>query len=230
MIRNLDRLQAAQDSLVASQERYRTLSRRLLQQQEQERASLARELHDQLGQSLVAIALNLELMKGDLSPASKARVPESMRAIEKMIEQVRTLAFELRPASLDEFGLVGALRIIVVRHGERSGSRASFTATPIEMRAPVEIETACFRIAQEALSNITRHSRARHVDVTLVAQDDTLVLTIKDDGAGFDVDAARRGLGIVGMEERAELAGGHLEIESAPGAGTTIRARFPLHS
>jgi signal transduction histidine kinase len=229
MIRNLDRLQAAQDSLLASQERYRTLSRRLLEQQEQERAALARELHDQLGQSLVAIALNLELMKGDLPPASRARVPESMRAIEKMIEQVRTLAFELRPASLDEFGLAGALRLLVVRHGERSGARATFTATPIELRAPTEVETACFRIAQEALSNITRHSRAHNVNVTLVAQDNTLALTIKDDGIGFDVALARTGLGLVGMCERAELAGGHLDVESAPDAGTTLRASFSLH-
>jgi signal transduction histidine kinase len=227
MMTNLEQLQQARDSLQASQERYRALSRRLLERQEHERASLARELHDQLGQSLVAVSLNLDAIKGELSPASRARIPESLRAIEEMIKQVQTLAFELRPSTLDEFGLVGALRLLVARHGERTGVRASFTATPTDARASVEIETACFRIAQEALSNVARHARARHVEVTLTAQDAALEVTVRDDGVGFNVEPLRTGLGLVGMGERAELAGGRLDIESAPGAGTTLRARFP---
>jgi signal transduction histidine kinase len=226
MMTNLEQLQQARDSLQASQERYRALSRRLLERQEHERASLARELHDQLGQSLVAVSLNLDAIKGELSPASRARIPESLRAIEEMIKQVQTLAFELRPSTLDEFGLVGALRLLVARHGERTGVRASFTATPTDARASVEIETACFRIAQEALSNVARHARARHVEVTLTAQDAALEVTVRDDGVGFNVEPLRTGLGLVGMGERAELAGGRLDIESAPGAGTTLRARF----
>ena len=230
MMTNLERLQQSQDSLLASQERYRSLSRRLMEQQEHERGVLARELHDQLGQSLVAVSLNLEAIKGDLSPAASARVPESQRAIEKMIEQVQTLAFELRPSTLDEFGLAGALRLLVARHGELARVRASFTAHPPDARAPVEIETACFRIAQEALSNVARHASARHVEVTLTAQGVDLELTARDDGVGFDVERLRTGLGLVGMAERAELAGGRLDIESAPGAGTVLRARFPLPS
>jgi signal transduction histidine kinase len=106
--------------------------------------------------------------------------------------------------------------------------RASFTATPTDARAPVEIETACFRIVQEALSNVARHARARHVEVMLTAQDVTLEVTVRDDGVGFDVERGRTGMGLVGMGERAELAGGRLDIESVPGAGTTLRARFPL--
>jgi signal transduction histidine kinase len=228
MMTNLEQLQRAQDNLQASQDRYRALSRRLLEQQEHERASLARELHDQLGQSLVAVSLNLEAIKGELSPASSARVPDCKRAIKKMIEQVQTLAFELRPSTLDEFGLVGALRRLVARHGERAGVRASFSATPTDVRAPVEVETACFRIAQEALSNVARHARARHVEITLTTHDAVLELTIRDDGVGFNVERRRTGLGLVGMDERAELAGGCLDIEAAPGAGTTVRASFPL--
>jgi signal transduction histidine kinase len=227
MITNLERLQQSQDSLRASQERYRSLSRRLLEQQEHERSALARELHDQLGQSLFAVSLNLEAIKGELPPAARARVPESTRAIEKMIEQVRTLAFELRPSTLDEFGLVGALQFLVARHGERTGVRATFSATT-DARAPAEIETACFRIAQEALTNVARHAHARRVEVTLTAQDVALEVTIRDDGVGFDVERLRTGPGLVGMGERAELAGGRLDIESAPDAGTTVRARFPL--
>jgi signal transduction histidine kinase len=230
MMTNLEQLQQSQDTLRASQERYRSLSRHLLEQQEHERAALARELHDQLGQSLYAVSLNLEAIKGDLSPAASARVPESARAIEKMIEQVRTLAFDLRPLILDEFGLVEALRNLVARHGERARVRASFTATPTDARAPVEIETACFRIVQEALSNVARHARARHVEVTLTVQDVALKVAVRDDGVGFNHERLHTGLGLVGMGERAELAGGTLDIESAPGAGTTVRARFQLPS
>ena len=145
-----------------------------------------------------------------------------------MFEQVRTLAFELRPAVLDEFGLVEALRNLVTRHGERAGVRASFTATPPDARAPVEIATGCFRIVQEALSNVARHAHARHVEVTLTAQDAALEVTVSDDGVGFNVERLRTGLGLVGMGERADFAGGRLDVESAPGAGTTLRARFPL--
>jgi signal transduction histidine kinase len=187
MMTNLEQLQQSQDNLRASQERYRALSRRLLEQQEHERASLARELHDQLGQSLVAVSLNLAAIKSELSPASSARVPESVQAIKRMIEQVQTLAFELRPSWLDDFGMVGALRLLVERHGERTGARASFNAEPPNARAAADIETACFRIAQEALSNIARHARAHHVDVTLTAQDVALELTVRDDGVGFNV-------------------------------------------
>jgi signal transduction histidine kinase len=228
MITNLEQLQQSQDSLRASQERYRSLTRRLLEQQEHERGTLARELHDQLGQSLVAVSMNLEAIKGEVSPAARARVPDSLRIIETMIDQVQTLAFELRPALLDDVGLVEALRNLVTRHGERTGVPARFTARPAGARAPVEIETACFRIVQEALSNMARHAHARHVDVALTAQDGALEVTVKDDGVGFDVERRRTGLGLVGMAERAELVGGHLDIESAPGAGTTVRARFPL--
>ena len=106
--------------------------------------------------------------------------------------------------------------------------RASFNVTPTDARAPIEIETACFRIVQEALSNVARHARARHVEVALTAQGVALEVTVRDDGVGFNVDRLRTGLGLVGMAERAEFAGGRLDIESAPGAGTTVRAHFPL--
>jgi signal transduction histidine kinase len=228
MMRNLERLQRAHDDLRASQERYRSLSRRLLEIQERERGTLARELHDQLGQSLVAVLLNLTVIKDELSSAARARVPESVRLIKEMIGQVQTLAFELRPPMLDQMGLVQALQDLVTQHAERAGVRARFTATPTDARAPVEIETACFRIVQEALSNVARHARARHVDVTLTTQDVALEVTVRDDGVGFNVERLRTGLGLVGMGERADFVGGRLDVESAPGAGTTVRARFPF--
>jgi signal transduction histidine kinase len=230
MLTNLDQLHQSQVTLRASQDRYRSLSRRLIEQQEQERGALARELHDQLGQSLVAVALNLHAIESELSPTTRARVPESTLILKKAIEQVRTLAFELRPPLLDEFGLVEALENLVTRYGERAGLHASFTATPTEARTPVEIEVACFRIVQEALSNVARHASARHVEVTLAAQDAALEVTVRDDGIGFHVEGRRAGLGLLGMGERAELVGGNLDIKSAPGAGTTVRVRFPLPS
>ena len=230
MTRNLEHLQQAQDSLRESQERYRSLSHRLLAQQELERRALARELHDQLGQSLVAVSLNLEVIKGELSPASGTRVRESMEAIEKMVVQVETLAFELRPSMLDD-GLAEALRLLVAAHGERARVRTSFTATPADARAPAEIETACFRIAQEALTNVARHARARHVEVTLTVHDDALEMTIRDNGVGFNVERLRMmSPGLIGMRERAELAGGRFDIESALSAGTIVRVCFPLPS
>jgi len=228
MMTNLEQLQQSEDSLRASQERYRSLARRLLEQQEHERGALARELHDQVGQSLTAILLELQAIKGELSPSSRARVPESVRMIKTMIKQVQTLAFELRPAMLDEFGLVKALRNLVTRHGERLGVPAGFMATPIDARAPVEIETACFRIVQEALSNVARHARAEHVEVTLTVQDAALEVTVRDDGVGFNLERQGTGLGLLGMGERADFVGGRVDIESAPDAGTTLRARFPL--
>jgi signal transduction histidine kinase len=228
MMTNLEQLQVAQDSLRESQERYRSLSRRLLEQQEHDRGVLARELHDQLGQSLIAIFMNLQAIKAELSPASRARVPESMQIIKTMLKQVQTLAFELRPSLLDEIGLAEALQNLVTRHGERTGMGASFTATPTDARAPVEIETACYRIVQEALSNVTRHARARHVEVTLTVEDVALEATVRDDGVGFNVERLGAGLGLMGMGERADLAGGRLDFKSVPGAGTTVRVRFPL--
>ena len=228
MMTNLKELQRAQDSLRESQARYRLLAHRLIEQQERERASLARELHDQLGQSLVAVALNLAAIRGKLPAESGERIPESMEAIEKMIEQVETLAFELRPSTLDDIGLVGALQLLVERHGERTGVHASFTGPSTDVRIPPEVETACFRIVQEALSNVARHARSRNVQVTLTLQNLYLELAVRDDGVGFDANTTRRGMGMVGMAERAELAGGQLDVETGPGVGTTLRVGFLL--
>jgi PAS domain S-box-containing protein len=228
VLTSLLELQQAKEALRTSQTRYRTLSRHLLEIQERERSQLARELHDQFGQSLICVSLNLRAIKDELSPASHAPVPESLELIEQLLEQVRSLAFELRPAALDDLGLVAALRGLVARHGERTGVRASFIGAPADLQVTAEIETASFRIVQEALTNVARHAGAAQVEVTLAVQGDALEVSVRDDGVGFDVDERRDGLGLVGMSERAALAGGQLEIESAPGAGTTLRARFLL--
>jgi PAS domain S-box-containing protein len=225
---SVDQLRRAKAALRASQDRYRELSSRLVDMQERERTVLARELHDQLGQSLVGVSLTLNAIQGELTPSSRERIPETLQVIEQMLEQVRTIAFELRPSALDDLGLVAALRGLAKRHGERTGVDTIFIAAPTPVPIPAVTETACFRIVQEALTNVARHTRARHVEVRLAVRDDAFEIAVHDDGHGFDTNARQIGLGLVGMRERATLAGGQLDIESTPDAGTTVCARFPF--
>jgi two-component system sensor histidine kinase UhpB len=204
------------------------LSRRLLEAQEAERRLLARELHDNFGQSLTAIRMNLEA-----HGASSDHLTESIALVDQAIEQVRTLALDLRPSILDDLGLVAALRWLVNRQSRRGDIEWTFRASTSDGRLPAAIETCCFRLAQEALTNVVRHAAARHVSIELRFDDTQVELVVRDDGQGFDVRLARdraahgASLGLVSMEERVALAGGMLQLESAPERGTTIRARFP---
>jgi signal transduction histidine kinase len=209
------------------------LSGRMLEVQERERQSLARELHDQIGQDLAAIQITLQAIR-DRVPSAKvaAKLDEGLGTVGRTIEKVQRLALELRPSLLDDLGLVAALRWLLEQHGERAGYRTGFSAEPPEARLPPEIEIACFRIAQEALTNVDLHAGARSVAVSLRYDDRGLALSIRDDGDGFDPGELRSrrvpgaNLGLLGMEERAVLAGGTLELRSAPGQGTTIDVRF----
>jgi signal transduction histidine kinase len=224
-------LQRAEDALHESEKRYRMLSRYLFEVQESERRSLARELHDQLGQDLLAIKMNLMAIRGAVrSPALATRAEEAMAILDRTMHKVQSLAFELRPPTLDDLGLVPALDRLLAEHAQRAGYRAQFSAQPKDLRAPPEIETACFRIVEEALANIARHAKAKNVEVALTADEHALEVMVRDDGAGFDVKELRSELGLVGMEERASLVGGRLEIQSQPGRGTTIHAWFPLRA
>src|SRR5262249_8826985 len=151
-----------------------------------------------------------------------------------LLQQVRALSLDLRPSMLDDLGLAPALRWYLNRQAERAGFVVRFVAEPSEMRYPSEIETTCFRIAQESVTNIVRHAQAQLVLVKLEQSATELCLLIRDDGVGFDVGAARtrarRGasLGLLGMQERALLIGGQITIESGLGRGTEVCARFPL--
>ena len=147
---------------------------------------------------------------------------------------MRELATDLRPPLLDEFGLEAALRWYVEREAKRAGIAFRLSLAHLDERPPIAVETTCFRLAQEALTNVIRHAQARVVDVELSEATGTLQLVVRDDGQGFDVAAARRratqggSQGLLSMQERVALAGGELEIESAPGKGTAVRARLPL--
>jgi signal transduction histidine kinase/CheY-like chemotaxis protein len=216
-------------------ERLQLLSRQLVRAQEEERRRLASELHDEVGQALTATQLNLQVLLGLRDPRElEARLEDSLVLVERLLQQVRTLSLDLRPSMLDDLGLASALRWYLSRQAERAGFEVRFLAEPAHMRFTSEIETTCFRIAQETLTNIARHAQAQLVSVELSLLDGELLLVIRDDGVGFDVAAAREraaggaSLGLLGMQERALLIGGQVTIEAAQGQGAEVRARFPL--
>jgi signal transduction histidine kinase len=159
---------------------------------------------------------------------------ESLQAVERVLEQVRDLSLNLRPSMLDDLGLEPAVRWYTNRQASLAGLQAEFQADAMADRLDPLIETACFRVAQEALTNVVRHARARTVAVEMRNQDERLHLFVRDDGVGFDVTALREqavlgaSLGLLSMEERATLTDGGLECKSAPGQGTEVHAWFPL--
>ncbi len=211
------------------------LSRRLLEAQENERRAIARELHDELGQSLQAIKINLQTAQR-YPQEGATRLAESLEVVDQTIQQVRTLSVDLRPSLLDDLGLVAALEWYIDRQAQRVGFDGQFVATPPDLRLDPTVEIVCFRVVQEALTNIARHTQARRVRVALQQQAEELHLVIHDDGVGFDVRAAQErvlqgeSFGLLSMRERVELAGGDFAITSSPTQGTEIRVRFPLHA
>jgi len=216
-------------------ERLQALSHRMVEVQEAERHLIARELHDEIGQTLTAVKINLQALQRSSDAFRHAAIlEENVTVIERALQQVRNLSLDLRPSLLDDLGLVPALRWHVNRQAERAGFTAVFTTDALEARLSPDLEIACFRVVQEALTNVVRHARAQHVLVELQQRDTELELTIRDDGVGFDVQSALEramhgaSLGLLGMDERVSLVGGQMEIESVPMRGTEIRARFPL--
>jgi PAS domain S-box-containing protein len=217
----------------AGQQVQKTLSRRLLTAHEEERRRLAVELHDELGQVLTAVKINLgslERLSGRGSPDSHLK--EAIASVDRAMQSVRDLALDLRPSVLDDFGLPAALRWYVDRFARAAGLEAHVAVEDIPRLEP-ELETACFRVAQEALTNVARHAQARNVWLGLRHDAAGLHLRVRDDGTGFDVGAAhdRAGagasMGLLGMQERVSLLSGELEISSPALGGTEVRARFP---
>jgi two-component system sensor histidine kinase UhpB len=215
-------------------ERWQATSRRLLETQEMERRHLARELHDEVGQTLTAIKMNLLAARREPGPEIAPLLEDGIALIDQIIAQVRSLSLDLRPSMLDDLGLAPALEWYVENQARRLNGTAHLETGLGEARLPAHLETACFRLVQEALSNVGRHARTKEVWVTLRVDGKDLVLEVRDNGAGFDVPTAwqraARGtsLGLYGMRERVELLGGTIDIQSAPGRGTTVRARLPL--
>lgn len=213
------------------------LLERVVGAQEEERKRLARDLHDQTGQTLTGLAMGLRSV-ADVMPLNPALAQQRLGELERMssgaVDDLRQMIADLRPAQLDDLGLVPALREMAKNVGARSQMVVEVEATGTRRRLRPEVETILYRLAQEALTNAARHSRAARVDIHLDFQPDGVTLDIHDDGVGFVPEAViksqapRRAWGLLGMQERVALVGGTLDIRSAPGEGTELVARIPL--
>ncbi len=213
-----------------SQRIARDALRRIVDAQELERRRLARELHDETGQALSSILLGLKALeeKVDSDDARKA-VSDVRELVVATLHDVRRLAVELRPKVLDDFGLVPALERLTEAFGGQTGIGVRFESGLAAERLPAEVETALYRIVQESLTNIVKHSRARNVSVVLIRKPGAVAAVIEDDGQGFDTALVREaGFGLVGMRERVGLLDGRLLVESGEGAGATLVAEVPL--
>ena len=226
-----DRVHAEQ-ALRESADRLQLLSRRLLEVQEEERRHLARELHDEFGQLLATITVQLHVAKILAGEAARSSIEECISILQGAGDQVRSLALELRPTMLDTAGLDATLRWLASQHEQRTGIATEVVGLLNEV--PGEVAIAAFRVIQEALTNVLRHAQAQHIWIELSQSDGAVELLVRDDGVGFDVPktldwAANRGhLGLLGMKERVQILGGHLEVDSKPGLGTRIRLSLPL--
>ncbi len=208
------------------------LLERVLGAQEEERHRIARELHDEAGQALTSLMVGLRLIEkeADRPESILTRLAELKRMTDGVLEDLHRLAMDLRPTSLDHLGLVAALRQYAQEYSRQHGLSVQFETVGLDgERLPPEVETALYRIVQEALTNVVRHAQATRADVLLERRGNRVVAIVEDDGAGFDPDAAVQNgrLGLFGMRERAEMLGGTLAVESVPGAGTTVFVEIP---
>jgi len=214
----------------------RQLLERSITLQEEERKRIARELHDQTGQRLTSIIMTLGVLEEVVStPEARAHVHDLRNTVAQILKEVRDLALHLRPAVLDDLGLLAALRHYLKGYQNRFRLLVDFHVLGLDgKRLPPEVETALFRIAQEALTNVARHAQAHSVTVLLEDRGASAMLIVEDDGRGFDVARVmdsrphEGNLGLYGMRERASLLGGTLTVESTPGRGTTVFVRIPL--
>jgi signal transduction histidine kinase len=233
------------NEIQAARRQREILSTQLLNAQENERRKIATELHDNIGQVFTAVKTNLQAFQlAAAQPGRRPRLDESINAVSIALDQVRSLALELRPSVLDDFGLVAALNWYLERLAERSGLAAEFRADPPDVRLPATLETTIFRLAQAALTNAERHAKATRVRVLLTESNKSpsgkvercVEVVVRDNGKGFRVSSAikrasqGKSLGLLGMQERTRLAGGEIWIESKPGRGTEVRARFLIPS
>ena len=210
------------------------LSARLVRAQEEERRTIARELHDEVGQVLTAVRVELTVLQNRLGDGPSARLLDDALAVtESALHSVRDLSHLLHPALLDDLGLAAAVDWYLQSYGKRHGVRVALHQHGMAERVDAQVEIAAYRIIQEALTNAARHAGARACSVTLQRSGGTLGIVVEDDGAGFDAASvegagARAGLGLVGIRERAAELHGTVRIESAPGEGTRLRVELPL--
>ena len=210
----------------------RDLAGRLMMAQEEERRRIARDLHDDVGQRLSLFAIEAEQLQAhppDAHDGADGRAHDLATKAQALSSDIQRIAYELHPARLEHLGFLAALRQFVEELRSRHGLTVAVVATDWPRNIPPDVALCLYRVTQEALRNVVRHSGGREARVALAGQPDSLTVTISDGGAGFEAGArpVNRGLGLTGMQERLRLIGGALSIAAAPGQGTRIQARVP---
>ena len=235
ILRDITARKQAEDQLVRQQNELRQLSAQVFEAREEEKTLIARELHDELGQLLTAMKMDLAWLRErlpGLDPALEAKAGQMNEVLDQTVGSVRRIAADLRPLMLDDLGLADAAGWLVEDFARRSGIECRIDLPPAERIEALGRDTAIavYRVLQEALTNIARHSGAKHAWAVLEALDDALLLEVEDDGRGITAEALAksRSLGVKGMRERMLYLGGELEVSRAPRGGTRVRARVPL--
>jgi signal transduction histidine kinase len=231
LLANIAERQEAEIALQKANENLRTLSRSLVEVQENERRTIAHELHDEAGQVLASLMMNLSKIErsADQPQVVLQETADIEHSLITLQENLHRLAMSLRPASLDHLGLVAAIRQSADLAAKKPGLTVQFIANVNDDQLPSDLQTGLYRIIQEALTNVVRHAQATHVDILLNQRGDVLVAMVEDDGIGFDEETIQKenNLGLLGMRERAEMLGGEMSVESGAGKGTTILVEVP---
>ena len=219
--------------------RLHLIARNILRVQESERARISRELHDQVGQDLLVLKMQIEVLEQEAARDGLPLAPrlrEIKEIAERTLQEVRHISHQLRPQMLDEFGLIPTLQWLVRTFGQRMGIEVHLVHEGMETPLDPDVGTLAFRVVQEALTNMAKHARTPTAEVRLQRAKSRLVLQVQDHGLGFDPapilesDEEGRGFGVRGMRERVRVFGGHFDLRSSPGAGTLIRVEVPLPS
>ena len=231
---DLSEMKRAERLLVLQREQLRALAERLERVREEDRKRVARDLHDQIGQLLTAIKMDMTWMSRHL-PESEGdvltRLRDSIQSVNDGVKAVRTICSGLRPGVLDDLGLAAAIEWQATEFAARNDIRCQVIVRPVDLHLNGDRATATFRIFQECLTNVVRHAHAKEVRVALCKEQESILLVVEDDGIGFcesDLSNTLGSLGILGMKERAHFCGGDVQIESSPGNGTTVTARVPV--
>jgi len=233
VIRDVTERKRAREVLEQSLQRVQALSERVMKIQHEERDRIARELHDELGQTLTALKVNLQMLEPHCADGeAEGHLTEALMITGRALDQVRGMMLDLRPLGLEDLGLAVVLESHLAKQAETAEWDSQFAST-LTGRLRPELEIACFRVAQEALTNVMRHAHAKRVWVTLGLNGGEVQLSVRDDGKGLDIAVISNisqtgGFGLIGMQERMRQMGGRLAIDSAPGRGTEVRANFPF--
>jgi signal transduction histidine kinase len=223
-----------EEMVILQREQLRALADRLQRVREEDRKKVARDLHDEIGQILTSIKMDMKWISRRLPDSEgevRNRLQESLQSVDEGVKSVRAICSRLRPGVLDDLGLAAAIEWQAGEFESRNSVRCRVSVPPVDLHMDGDRATAAFRIFQECLTNVIRHAQAKLVLVNLCQEDESIVLVVEDDGVGFvepDLSNTAGSLGLLGMKERAQACGGDVRISSSPGNGTTVTIRVPL--